>query len=89
MISPNPIDEYANAQHMGQKEKKELEALGRNPFPAALDEIFPDAASASVQVLPVSDIPADRIVGTKAAGRTNAFSASVVTVTRCPPRDSQ
>ena len=73
MIAPTAIDEYINAQHMGQKEKKELEALGRNPFPPALEEIFPDIAGASVQVLPVSDIPADRIVGTKAAGRTTHF----------------
>ncbi|MBQ6426898.1 MAG: BMP family ABC transporter substrate-binding protein [Clostridia bacterium] len=78
MISSNTIalDEYVKAQRMGQKEKKELEALGMDPFPAVLDEVFPDVASASVQELPVSDVPADRIVGTKAAGRTNAFSAS-------------
>ena len=86
MIAPTAIDEYINAQHMGQKEKKELEALGRNPFPPALEEIFPDIAGASVQVLPVSDIPADRIVGTKAAGRTNAFSASFLPL---PEPDSE
>ena len=76
MASAYTADEYIKAQRMGQKEKKELEALGRDPFPAVLDEVFPEISAASVQELPVTDIPAGRIIGTRSAGRTNAFSAS-------------
>ncbi|MBO4879441.1 MAG: BMP family ABC transporter substrate-binding protein [Clostridia bacterium] len=76
MASAYTADEYIKAQRMGQKEKKELEALGRDPFPAVLDEVFPEISAASVQELPVTEIPAGRIIGTRSAGRTNAFSAS-------------
>ncbi len=76
MASTVIIDEYSKAQRMGLKEKKELEALGMDPFPVVLDEILSEFSSISVQELPVSDIPIDRIIGIKSAGRTNAFSAS-------------
>ena len=69
-------NEYLKARGLAQKEKKELEALGRSPYPAVLDEVCPEAAHMTVSELPVQDIPADRIIGVRSAGRTNAFSAS-------------
>lgn len=76
MISPGITEEYIRAQRMGLKEKKELEAAGRSPYPLVLDEVFPDVSHAAVTELPLCEIPADLIVGTRSLGRTNSFSAS-------------
>ena len=69
-------DEYAQALRQGQKEYKELTAAGKSPFPAVLDEILGETATDSVQNVGLVEIPADRIVGTKSAGRITAFTAS-------------
>ena len=69
-------EEYIRAMHMGQKEIKELQALGKNLDPLVLDEILPDPSSCSVQDIGLVEIPAERIVGTKSAGRITAFSPS-------------
>ena len=69
-------EEYALALKQGQKEYKELLALDRDPYPAVLDEILPDFADMSVLEIGDLEIPAERIVGTKSAGRTSAFTAS-------------
>ena len=41
-------EEYIRAMHMGQKEIKECQALGKPLDPLVLDEILPDASSCSV-----------------------------------------
>ena len=69
-------DEYAQALRQGQKEYKELTAAGKSPFPAVLDDLLGDNANDSVKNIGLVEIPADRIVGTKSAGRTSAFTAS-------------
>lgn len=69
-------DEYAQALRQGQKEYKELTAAGKSPFPAVLDEILGETATDSVQNVGLVEIPADRIVGTKSAGRITAFTSS-------------
>ena len=69
-------EEYALALKQGQKEYKELLALDRDPYPAVLDEILPDFADMTVLELGDLEVPAQRIVGTKSAGRTSAFTAS-------------
>ncbi len=76
MIQTNVNDEYLRALHMAQKEKKKLEAMGKSPYPAVLEEDYPGYAHAGAYDLPVRDIPADRIIGTVTKSRTNAFSAS-------------
>ena len=68
--------EYNRALRMGQKEHRELSQQGQNPFPAVLDDILGVAFSESVVDIGLIEIPADRIVGTKSAGRTTAFTAS-------------
>ena len=70
------LDEYAQALRKGQKEYRELLMAGKNPHPAVLDEILPEVAGYSVLDMGLVDIPAERIVGTKTAGRITAFTAS-------------
>ena len=68
-------EEYSLALRAGQKEYKSLLAEGKDPYPAVLDEILGDGAD-FVEDLGVIEIPAELIVGTKAAGRISAFSAN-------------
>ncbi|MDD6200633.1 MAG: BMP family ABC transporter substrate-binding protein [Firmicutes bacterium] len=67
-------DEYALALRQGQKEYRELIMAGRRTSPAVLDEILPENAGEMVQEVGLVEIPASRIVGTKSAGRTAAFT---------------
>ena len=76
MLQTNINEEYLRAMHMGQKEKKRLETAGKDPYPAVLNEQHPETSMLSTVELPVQDIPADRIIGTKTKGRISAFSAS-------------
>ena len=66
-------EEYAAALRRAQKESKEAVAAGRSPHPAVLDEIIGDSVSA-VQDIGVMEIPSERIVGTRSAGRITTFS---------------
>ena len=69
-------DEYAQALRLGQKEYRELLMEGKNPHPAVLDELLPeDGANVTVDIGLV-EIPSERIVGVKSAGRITAFTAS-------------
>ena len=70
------MDEYQQALHQGQKEVKELAAAGKSVNPAVLDDILPENSSDAVQELGVLEIPSERIIGTKSAGRISAFSPS-------------
>ncbi len=76
--------EYIKAQRLGQKEKKELLAAGKRPFPAVLDEIVHEGAQ-SIEI-GIREIPADMIRGTVSAGRISAFSASFLPL---PEPDSE
>ena len=69
-------DEYILALRQGQKEYKELTAAGKSPFPLVLDEIFDINAAGSVHDIGMVEIPSERIVGTKSAGRITAFTAN-------------
>ena len=69
-------EEYLAALARGKKEYKERLAAGLNPHPEVLDEILDDEDTHVIQELGVVDIPAERIVGTKSAGRITAFTAS-------------
>ena len=69
-------DEYSLALKKGQREYKELIAAGRNPHPTVLDEILPPSFTDSIQEVGLLEIPAERIIGVKSAGRITAFSAS-------------
>ena len=67
-------DEYAQALKAGQKEYRELTAAGKPAHPAVLDELLPENAAETVVDVGLVDIPAERIVGTKSAGRVTAFT---------------
>ena len=68
-------EEYLAALARGKKEYKERLSAGLNPYPEVLDELLDDDAHV-IQDLGIVDIPAERIVGTKSAGRITAFTAS-------------
>ena len=69
-------EEYGKALRAGQKEYKTLLAEGKDPYPKVLDEILDHNFTDSVEDLGLVDIPSELIIGTKAAGRISAFSAS-------------
>ena len=70
------MEEFSLAQRQAQKEYKELTAAGKNPHPLVLDELLPDNGSMTVVEVGLVDIPAERIVGVKSAGRITAFTPS-------------
>ena len=69
-------DEYYQALKQGQKEYRELLMAGREPNPLVLDEIRSEAAAEIVVDVGLVEIPSERIVGTKSAGRITAFTAT-------------
>ncbi|MGM9660578.1 MAG: BMP family ABC transporter substrate-binding protein [Faecousia sp.] len=76
MNAQTAMDEYQLALRAGQKEYKDLIAAGRPPHPAVLDELLPDNAAETVVEVGLVEIPSERIVGTKSAGRITAFTPS-------------
>lgn len=68
-------EEYASALRRGQKEYKECIAAGKSPYPAVLDDILGDTAH-SVRDIGLIEIPSERIIGTRSAGRITTFSPS-------------
>ena len=84
MITPEAVEEYDLALKAGQKEAKERIALGLSPNPEVLDEILPDIDEYTQQDVGLVEIPAERIVGTKSAGRITAFTASITGIDISP-----
>ena len=76
MARPESETEYLKAVKQGQKECAALQAKGQNPFPLVLDEILHDNVLDAAQRIGTMEIPVERIVGVKSAGRISAFSAS-------------
>ncbi len=69
-------EEYAQALRQGQKEYRELLMAGKPPHPAVLDELLPENATDAVADVGLVEIPTERIIGVKSAGRITAFTAS-------------
>ena len=67
-------DEYAQALRSGQKEYKELLAARKPVHPAVLDEILEDNTSCTTVDIGLVEVPAERIIGTKSAGRITSFT---------------
>ena len=76
MNTQEATEEYGLALKQGLKEAKEYAALGKRSNPAVLDELLADFPSESVQEVGLVEIPTERIIGTKSAGRISAFSPS-------------
>lgn len=68
------IDEYTQAMKQGLREHRELLAAGKPASPLVLDEIL--TGSLATMDIGTFEIPSERIIGTKSAGRISAFSAS-------------
>ena len=67
-------DEYVLALRNGQKEYRELVSAGKNPHPQVLEEILPEVDGMTITDIGLVEVPAQRIVGTKSAGRITAFT---------------
>lgn len=67
-------EEYLKAKRMGQKEVRELRLQGMDSEPAVLDAILGENFTGNTQEIGLVNIPVERIVGTKSAGRISAFS---------------
>ena len=66
-------EEYIKARRLGQKELRELRMQGKETELAVLDSILGEGfAGVTVEVGTVN-VPTDRIVGTKTAGRIQHF----------------
>ncbi len=76
MYKAAAAEEYSLACKQGTKEARELTLAGKSPNPAVLDELLGDNLPETVQEVGLVEIPVERIVGTKSAGRITAFSAS-------------
>ncbi len=72
--------EYALALKLGRKSYQDSVAKGEYPYLPVLDTIVSDSDIASEVPLGVIDIPLSRIVGTKTAGRTQAFAKNFMPV---------
>ena len=68
-------EEYIKAKRLAQKEVRELRSQGKETMPAVLDDILGENYNETPQDLGLVNIPIERIVGTKTAGRITAFSA--------------
>ena len=67
-------EEYAQALKQGLKISRELTLAGKNPHPPVLDEILSEKSVCTQQELGMFEVPAERIIGVKSAGRITAFT---------------
>ncbi len=67
-------EEYGLALKAGQKDYKELSARGIDPYPVVLDELLEGKVTEGTADVGTVEIPAERIIGVKSAGRTAAFT---------------
>lgn len=70
------IEEYLDALKQGQKEVRDAQSLGKALHPLVLDEIIGEQNDLTVYDIGTIEIPAERVVGVKSAGRISAFSPS-------------
>ena len=76
MYKQEAREEYLNAQKQGHKEYRDASAAKKPKHPLVLDELLPEGMSDQYTDVGLVEIPAERIVGVKSAGRIAAFSAS-------------
>ena len=67
---------YQKAKKLGEREAARRRALGQNPYLSSLDEVLGEKSVFTKTTLGTFEIPAARIVGTRNAGRQNAFAAN-------------
>ena len=74
MSRKEAVEQYQRALKLGQKQYKKSLLQGRYPYLQVLDEILDEAMTGGSVDLGLVEIPTERIVGTKDAGRRTAFS---------------
>ena len=65
---------YRDAQKLAQKEYKSCVSKGINPCLEVLDDLLPQDKAMRTADLGIEQVPAELIVGTRHAGRTNSFA---------------
>ena len=75
-MSTESSSEYRKALKAGQKYVRALIQEGKNPYPAVLEQMITETMLSGRRNLGVMEIPIERIVGTLAAGRQNAFAGN-------------
>ncbi len=68
------MEEYAKALKQGLKEARECQQKNRPVNPEVLHQVVGDLTADRSSCIGLVEIPAERIVGTKTAGRISAFS---------------
>lgn len=69
-------EDYNKALKLGQKAYREAKGKNQYPYLPALDEFLPASQIQTEMPMGLMDIPLDQIVGTKTAGRQQAFAAN-------------
>ena len=68
------LDDYKKARKLAQRQSRRASARGESPYPKVLDTILEGQETAGNQYLGMMEIPLSLVIGTKEAGRSNAFS---------------
>ena len=76
MVRMEAMEEYQKALKLGQKEVRECQSKGRPTNPEVLHQIAGELAADQSICIGLVEIPTNRIVGTKTAGRISVFSPS-------------
>ena len=71
---------YKDALKLGQKEFRARQAKGEDPYLPVLDNILPPDKGLQAIHLGITQIPVFFILGTKSAGRSNAFAANFMPI---------
>jgi basic membrane protein A len=74
MSRKEAVEQYLKASKLGQKQYKSAVLQGKYPYLPVLDEFLDESLTAGRVDLGLVEIPTERIVGTKDAGRKTAFS---------------
>ncbi len=86
MSRTQAIEEYTKALRLGQKELKQRQAQGLSPYPEVLDDLVGAEEVAATLDLGLVEVPVERIVGVKSAGRIAAFAVGFLPIL---PADSE
>ena len=70
------VEQYNIALKQGQKYLKNAILRGEYPYPLVLDEIVQESSIAGYSDLGILNIPTERVIGTRSAGRVNAFAGN-------------
>ena len=74
-LQAEALQHYQQALKQGRKSHRDSVNHGRYPYLQVLDEVLSDHMVAGQVDLGLIEVPLDNIVGTKTAGRNNAFSS--------------